>query len=75
MKGFVQDIESLAVKNSNFRQVLYTAKHCQLVVMALKAREEVARKYTSSTSFFVLKKDRARRFSMVFGRRSARDLR
>ena len=23
MKGFVQDIESLAVKNSDFRQVLY----------------------------------------------------
>ena len=36
MKGFVQDIESLAVRNVDFRQVLYTAKHCQLVVMALK---------------------------------------
>jgi mannose-6-phosphate isomerase-like protein (cupin superfamily) len=36
MKGFVQDIEGLAVKNDKFRQVLYTAKHCQLVLMALK---------------------------------------
>ena len=36
MKGFVQDIEDLAVKNGEFRRVLYTAKHCQLVVMALK---------------------------------------
>jgi hypothetical protein len=36
MKGFVQDIEGLAVKNSEFRRVLYTAQHCQLVVMALK---------------------------------------
>ncbi|MEQ1731212.1 MAG: hypothetical protein ABL982_22820 [Vicinamibacterales bacterium] len=35
MKGFVQDIEALAVKNDAFRRVLYTAKHCQLVVMAL----------------------------------------
>jgi hypothetical protein len=34
MKGFVQDIESLAVKNEESRRVLYTAKHCQLVVMA-----------------------------------------
>jgi hypothetical protein len=36
MKGFVNDIESLAVTNEDFRRVLYTAKHCQLVVMALK---------------------------------------
>ena len=35
MSGFVQDIESLAVKNDEFRRVVYTAKHCQLVVMAL----------------------------------------
>ena len=25
MKGYVQDIESLAIKNDDFRQVLYTA--------------------------------------------------
>ena len=25
MKGFVQDIEGLAIKNDEFRQVLYTA--------------------------------------------------
>jgi len=41
MKGFVQDIESLAVRNDHFRQVLYTAKHCQLVVMALNPGEEI----------------------------------
>ena len=35
MKGFEQDIEGLAVKNVEFRRVVYTAKHCQLVVMAL----------------------------------------
>lgn len=34
MNGFVQNIEGLAVKNEEFRRVLYTAKHCQLVVMA-----------------------------------------
>lgn len=34
MKGFVQDIEDLAVKNDEFRRVIYTAKHCQLVLMA-----------------------------------------
>jgi hypothetical protein len=41
MKGFVQDIEHLAVKNNEFRRVLYTAKHCQLVVMALRPKEEI----------------------------------
>jgi len=32
MKRFVQDIERIAVKNREFRRVLYTAKNCQLVV-------------------------------------------
>ena len=40
MKGFAQDIEGIAVKNEDFRQVLYTAKNCQFVVMALKPTEE-----------------------------------
>ena len=34
MNGFVKNIEGLAIKNEDFRQVLYTAKNCQLVVMA-----------------------------------------
>src|ERR1039457_6294110 len=41
MKGFVQDIEDLAVKSAEFRRVLYTAKHCQIVLMALKPKEEI----------------------------------
>src|SRR4029078_1959676 len=41
MKGFVHDIGDLAVKNNEFRRVLYTAKHCQLVVMALQPKEEI----------------------------------
>jgi mannose-6-phosphate isomerase-like protein (cupin superfamily) len=41
MKGYVQDIENLAIGNDEFRQVLYTAKHCQLVLMALKPKEEI----------------------------------
>ncbi len=41
MNGFVQDIEALAVKNDEFRKVLYTAEHSQLVLMALKAKEDI----------------------------------
>jgi len=52
MKGFVQDIESLAVRNDDFRQVLYTAKHCQLVVMALKPGEEIGAEVHKLDQFF-----------------------
>jgi len=41
MRGYVKDIEDLAVKNNDFRRVLYTAKHSQLVVMSLKPGEEI----------------------------------
>jgi len=52
MKGFVQDIESLAVRNDDFRQVLYTAKHCQLVLMALKPKEEIGAEVHELDQFF-----------------------
>lgn len=52
MKGFVQDIENLAVKNVEFRRVLYTAKNCQLVVMALKPKEEIGAEVHTLDQFF-----------------------
>lgn len=52
MKGFVQDIEALAIKNEYFRQVLYTAKYCQLVVMALKPTEEIGAEVHKLDQFF-----------------------
>lgn len=41
MKGYYGNIEELTVANDNFRQVLYTAKHCQLVLMALPVGGEI----------------------------------
>ena len=41
MKGFVKDIEQLTEENTDFRRVLYTGKHLQLVLMALKPGEEI----------------------------------
>jgi len=41
MKGFVENIEKLALENENFRQVLYTAKNSQLVVMNLQPNEDI----------------------------------
>ena len=52
MKGFVQNIEKVAVKNNAFRRVLYTAKHCQLVVMALKPKEEIGAEVHKLDQFF-----------------------
>ena len=52
MNGFVKDIEDLAIKNEEFRRVLYTAKHCQLVVMALKPKEEIGMEVHKLDQFF-----------------------
>ena len=52
MPGFVQDIEGLAIKNDDFRRVLYTAKNCQLVVMSLKPKEEIGAEVHRLDQFF-----------------------
>ena len=41
MKGYVGNIEKLSLENENFRRVLYTAQHSQLVLMSLKPREDI----------------------------------
>ena len=52
MKGYVQDIESIATVNKNFRRVLYTARHCQLVVMSLEPREDIGAEVHTLDQFF-----------------------
>jgi mannose-6-phosphate isomerase-like protein (cupin superfamily) len=52
MKGFVKNIENLAVKNEDFRHVLYTAGNCQLVLMALKPNEEIGLEVHTLDQFF-----------------------
>jgi mannose-6-phosphate isomerase-like protein (cupin superfamily) len=52
MKGFVKNIEDIAVRNSDFRQVLYTAKYCQLVIMALKPKQEIGAEVHKLDQFF-----------------------
>lgn len=41
MKGFKGNIEKQTLENNNFRKVLYTGKHSQLVLMNLKPQEEI----------------------------------
>ena len=41
MQGFFTQIEKATLENNNFRKVLYTSKHSQLVLMALKPKEDI----------------------------------
>ena len=53
MKGFNLNIEKATLENNNFRKVLYTAKHCQLVLMCLKPNEEIgAEVHSDNDQFF-----------------------
>lgn len=40
-KGFKENIEKETVENNNFRKVLYTGPHSQLVLMSLNPSEEI----------------------------------
>ena len=52
MKGYIQNIEDVTVKNEDFRQVLYTAQNSQLVVMALKPKEAIGMEMHKLDQFF-----------------------
>jgi mannose-6-phosphate isomerase-like protein (cupin superfamily) len=52
MKGFVQNMEDIAVENRDFRRVLYTAGQCQLVVMALPPQGEIGAEVHEVDQFF-----------------------
>lgn len=52
MKGYIQNIEDIANKNQDFRQVLYTAGNVQLVVMSLKPKEEIGMETHKLDQFF-----------------------
>jgi mannose-6-phosphate isomerase-like protein (cupin superfamily) len=41
MKGYCDNIETVTVANEDFRRVLYTGEHLQLVLMTLKPGEEI----------------------------------
>lgn len=41
MRGFAGNIEEMTLTNADFRTVLYTASHSQLVLMSLRPNEEI----------------------------------
>ena len=57
MKGFVEDIEELTEENSDYRRVLYTGKHLQLVLMCLEPGGEIGEEvHEDADQFFRVEK-------------------
>lgn len=53
MKGFKGNIEKETLDNDNFRKVLYTGEHIQLVLMSLKPGEEIGEEiHQNNDQFF-----------------------
>jgi len=61
MTGYFGPIEAQTLKNGYFRQVLFTGKHCQLVVMCLQPGEEIGNEvHADVDQFFRVEKGEAR---------------
>ncbi len=56
MKGYFGHIEKLTLENENFRQVIYTAPHSQLVLMSLKPKEDIGMEVHTVDQFFRFEK-------------------
>ena len=52
MTGYIANIEQETLTNENFRKVVYTAKHSQLVLMSLLPNEEIGEEVHELDQFF-----------------------
>lgn len=53
MTGYMTDIEKRTLENENFRQVLFTGPHAQLVVMTLGPGEEIGAEVHGNEDQFI----------------------
>ena len=61
MTGYAGPLEKETVKNKNFRKVLFTGVHLQLVVMSLAPKEEIGNEvHPTVDQFFRIEEGRAR---------------
>lgn len=61
MKGFKDNIEELTRENSDFRRVLYSGPHSQLVLMALRPSEEIGMEvHENNDQFFRFEEGRGK---------------
>jgi mannose-6-phosphate isomerase-like protein (cupin superfamily) len=57
MRGFVKDIKDLTRENTDFRRVLYTGKHLQLVVMTIEPGQDIGEEtHADCDQFFRVEK-------------------
>jgi len=61
MSSYIEKIEEKALGNSYFREVVFTGKYCQLVLMSLKPGEEIGSEvHKKVDQFFRIEKGRAK---------------
>ncbi len=61
MRGFVTTIEQDSLNNDFFREVIFTAKHSQLVLMSLKPNEDIGEEvHETIDQFFRIEKGKGR---------------
>lgn len=61
MKGYKTNIEKETIDNKNFRKVLYTSKHIQLVLMTLQPGEEIGEEvHDENDQFFRIESGRGK---------------
>ncbi len=57
---YVGNVEQETLANTNFRKVLYTAKHCQLVVMHLQPNEDIGEEVHTLDQFIRIERGNAK---------------
>ena len=61
MAGYVGNIEEKTLNNTNFREIVFTGKHCQLVVMCLNPGEEIGSEvHKNVDQFFRIEKGKGK---------------
>ena len=53
MTGFVENIEDITLANTDFRRVVYTGQHAQLVLMSLLPSEDIGMEVHPTTDQFL----------------------
>lgn len=60
MRGYTISLKDITLSNENFRKVLYTANHSQLVIMHLKPGEDIGEEtHLSNDQFFYIESGEA----------------
>lgn len=59
-KGYITNIEEATLQNTDYRRVLYTAEHCQLVLMSIEPGVEIGTEVHTLDQFIRLEAGEAK---------------